>query len=76
MATEEMKEMPKSGPWLVEMDLKAILKIPPIRCIFFMGHDDSNTRTLRLVRQNSLSFLLRFFFSVLLFVVELIGVSF
>ena len=29
------KNCQNHGPWLVEMDFKAILKIPPIGCIFF-----------------------------------------
>jgi len=77
MATEEIKEMPKSwamvggdGPQSYTQNSSYQVHILPL-C---NNNNNSNTKTLWLVRLNSLFFLLRFFF--LLFDFELIEISF
>jgi len=79
MATEEIKELPKSWAMVGGDGLQSYTQNSSYRVHILPlcnnNNNNSNTKTLWLVRQNSLSFLLRFFFFSL-FDVELIEVSF
>ena len=86
MATEEIKEMPKSWAMVGGDGPQSYTQNSSYAYSSLDDHDDddnddddddnSNTRTLWHVRQNRLFFFTFVFFSVLLFDVELIGVSF
>jgi len=78
MATEEIKELPKSWAMVGGDGRQSYTQNSSYRVHILPlcnNNNNSNIKTLWLVRQNSLFFLLRFFF-FLLFDVELIEVSF
>jgi hypothetical protein len=65
MATEEIKELPKSWAMVGGDGLQSYTQNSSYRVHILPlcnNNNNSNTKTLWLVRQNSLSFLLRFFF--------------